>query len=137
MSSEYRLHSSIPVLRMLDEERSRSFYVNFLGYEIEWSHRFQPDDPESPLYLQVRQGESVLHLNGHADERSPIVEVRIPVENLETYCQWLRQKCPEGVEPPEIVDPRHEGRNSDMNILDPAGNLLVFWTPSSLVSSGG
>lgn len=123
----FQVKSSIPVLPMLDEAKSLEFYVEFLGYEVEWEHRFG-ESPDSPLYAQVRLGDSVLHLNGHADSDATVVEVRVPVQGLEAYCEKLQQKTP-GAEKPEIVDPRYEGRPTDMNMIDPAGNTIVFWAP--------
>ena len=125
----FRLESSIPVLRMLDEAKGRAFYLEFLGYTVDWEHRFRPDT-DSPLYMQISQGASVLHLNGHANESTPVAEVRIPVVGIEAYCQWLASRTP-GEEKPAVVDPRYEGRKTDMNLYDPSGNLLTFWSPKS------
>ena len=122
----FKIGSSIPVLKMLDEEKTRRFYMDFLGYKIDWEHRFEPVSSNSPLYMQIRSGESVLHLNGHADSDAPVTEVRIPVKELKAYCDYLREKS-QGSERPEVVDPRYSGENQDMNIYDPSGNLLVFW----------
>ena len=127
VNPSYTLGSSIPVLRMLDEENSKRFYVGFLGYEIEWEHRFR-DSPESPLYMQLRQGASVLHLNGHADQDAPTAEVRVPVRHLGAFCQTLRERS--GNQVMDAVDPRNEGRSTDLNLYDPSGNLIVFWSPS-------
>lgn len=125
--NEFEFESSILVLRMFDETKARAFYLEFLGYAVDWEHRFRPETPDSPLYMQISQGASVLHLNGHASEETPAAEVRIPVQRLEAYCEWLCARAP-GYERPEIVDPRGEGRRADMNIHDPSGNLLVFWS---------
>ena len=122
----FSVGSSIPVLRMLDEEKNKRFYLEFLGYTCDWEHRFTPDSADSPLYMQIRLGESVIHLNGHADSEAPTTEVRIPVKGLQAYCDHLSEKC-QGDEKPELVDPRYSGENQDMNIYDPSGNLLVFW----------
>ena len=119
----FGIHSSIPVLRMLDEEKAKAFYLEFLGYEIEWEHRFSPD---SPLYLQIRLGESVLHLDGHANGEKPPAEVRIPVHDLEGFCEFLGSRA-EGRAKPVTVDPRYTGKNTDMNIEDPFGNMITFW----------
>jgi len=124
----FQLHCSIPVLRVLDETLARSFYLEYLGYKIEWEHRFS-DAADSPLYMEVSQGASVLHLNGHATEETPVCEVRIPVEGLQGFCDFLAAKETQ-FENPEIVDPRYEGRKTDLNIVDPFGNHLVFWSPS-------
>ncbi len=129
MKDDFTLESSIPVVRMLDETLGRAFYVDYLGYEIDWEHRFH-DNVESPLYMQIRHDRSVLHLNGHATNDTPVCEVRIPVRNLARFNEYLRAKDAD-FEKPEIVDPRYEGRPTDMNLIDPFGNHLVFWSPSS------
>lgn len=125
-SHEFEVGSSIPVLKMLDEAAAKAFYIDYLGFAIDWEHRFEPTSPESPLYMQVRLGDAVIHLNGHAEEDAPISEVRIPVRGLDNYCEYLRSK--DAAYPkPSVVDPRYEGRNTDMNIFDPFDNYLVFW----------
>lgn len=121
----YEFKSSIPVLRMFDEAAARAFYVDYLGFRVDWEHRFHPD-PNSPLYMQISQGAAVIHLNGHAQPDAPISEVRIPVRGLERYCEHLCAKNADYPKP-EVVDPRHEGRKTDMNIFDPFENYLVFW----------
>ncbi len=50
MAALFQTGSSIPVLRMSQEAAAKAFYVDFLGFEIEWEHRFE-DSPESPLYM--------------------------------------------------------------------------------------
>ena len=43
-----------PILRIFDEAKAREFYVDFLGFRVDWEHRFEPG---LPLYLQVsREG---------------------------------------------------------------------------------
>ena len=128
----FGIESSIPVLRMLDEAKGRAFYVDYLGYNVEWEHRFD-EEATSPLYMEIRLGNSVLHLNGHAEPDAPICEVRIPVKQLKDYCEYLTQRAKDlSFGKPEIVDPRYEGRLTDMNIVDPSANHLVFWAPSQL-----
>jgi catechol 2,3-dioxygenase-like lactoylglutathione lyase family enzyme len=34
-----------PILRSFDERRARRFYVDFLGFEVEFEHRFEPGAP--------------------------------------------------------------------------------------------
>ncbi len=43
----------IPILRSFDEGKLRAFYLDYLGFVIDWEHRFGPD---MPLYLQVSRG---------------------------------------------------------------------------------
>lgn len=118
----FEIRSSIPVLRMFDEARAKAFYLDYLGFEVDWESRFSPT---APLYMQIHLGDAILHLNGHAKEDAPISEVNIPVLGLQKYCDYLIAK---GADYPQpiAVDPRYQGRNTDLNIWDPFGNYLVF-----------
>jgi len=51
-----------PILRIFDEAKALEFYVDFLGFKVDWQHRFEAN---FPLYLQVSLGECVLHLSEH------------------------------------------------------------------------
>ena len=118
----FEVRSSIPVLRMFDEATAKAFYLAYLGFEIDWESRFSPT---APVYLQIHLGDAILHLNGHAQEDSPIAVVNIPVLGLQNYCDYLNSRgagYPEAV----AVDPRYQGRNTDLNIRDPFGNTLIL-----------
>jgi hypothetical protein len=41
---------TIPILRIFDEAKAREFYIEFLGFHVDWEHRFEPD---MPLYMQI------------------------------------------------------------------------------------
>ena len=36
----------IPTLRTTNSERSKAYYVERLGFTVEWEHRFGPSMPE-------------------------------------------------------------------------------------------
>jgi catechol 2,3-dioxygenase-like lactoylglutathione lyase family enzyme len=55
-------------LRIFDEAKAREFYVGFLGFKVDWEHRFEPG---LPLYLQVSRDGCVLHLSEHHGDASP------------------------------------------------------------------
>lgn len=61
MAALFQFGFSIPVLRMSEEATAKAFYVNFLSFKIEWEHRFE-DSPKSPLHMQIRLGQAVIHL---------------------------------------------------------------------------
>lgn len=109
-------------MRMLDEDTAKAFYLSYLGFEIDWECRF---DPDAPVYMQIRLGTALIHLNGHADEDSPVSEVNIQVKGLEHYCQHLIAKGA-SYPTPCLEDVRYVGKKTDMNVDDPFGNLLVF-----------
>jgi hypothetical protein len=37
----------VPVLRVFDINKADEFYLGFLGFKVDWDHRF---DPNAPLY---------------------------------------------------------------------------------------
>ncbi len=118
----FEVRSSCPILRMLDEAAGRAFYVDYLGFEVDWECRFTP---EAPVFMQVRLGDAHIHLDGHATDASPISQVNIPVLGLQNYCDLLIAKRADYPQPC-IEDVRYVGRPTDMNIEDPFGNLLIF-----------
>ena len=34
-----------PILRIFDEEKAKEFYINFLGFRVDWEHRFEEGLP--------------------------------------------------------------------------------------------
>ena len=112
---------------MSDEAAAKAFYVDFLGFEIEWENRIE-DSPESSLYMQ-----NPAWLSGDSPQRpatpdAPPAEVRIPVRGVQAFCNHIlsiESKFPK----PSVVDPRYSGKNTDMNLIDQFENYLVFWEP--------
>ena len=65
---------TIPILRSFDEAKAREFYVGFLGFAVDWEHRFEPG---MPLYMQVSRDGILLHISEHHGDGSPGIRVRI------------------------------------------------------------
>ena len=73
------MHAPIPILRSFSEAKAREFYLDFLGFTLDWEHRFEP---AAPLYLQVTRGELVLHLSEHYGDATPGAALLIPVDDI-------------------------------------------------------
>ena len=116
----FRIGSSVPVIRMLDEDPVLHFYLEFLRFTEDWQHRFRDN---TPLYMQVRLGAATLHLDGHSTDVSPASTVRFPVLNLEKFQSSLVGRNKLGLSL-ELVRPR--GTNVELCLEDPSGNLLIF-----------
>jgi uncharacterized glyoxalase superfamily protein PhnB len=109
-----------PILRIFDEAKAREFYVEFLGFQIDWEHRFEPG---LPLYMQVSKGSCILHLSEHYGDSTPGAALRIQVDELEAFQKELLAKQYKYVRP-DIEDMPWGTR--DMSIRDPFGNRLTF-----------
>lgn len=114
-----QLSPPIPLLRIFDEAKARAFYVDFLGFTVDWEHRFEP---ALPLYLQVRRGACVLHLTEHHGDACPGAALRIAVDALDDLLAELQGR-PYGYARPGI---QAQPWGRDMAITDPFGNRLIF-----------
>lgn len=83
-------HASVtPVLRSFDEVKAREFYVDFLGFEVVFEHRFGEN---FPLYLGIRRDDVVLHLSEHHGDCSPGALVRIATGDVKQLSAMLAAK---------------------------------------------
>lgn len=119
---EIALGGAVPILRSFDEARTRAFYLDFLGFELLFEHRFAPD---LPLYLAVARGDCVLHLSEHYGDATPGSAVRIPVDDVDAYMKSLRAKKFGNARPGE-PEPTPWG-SREITISDPANNRLTFF----------
>ncbi len=116
------MKAPIPILRSFDENATRAFYVGFLGFEVLFEHRFEPD---TPLYLEVKKGECRLHLSEHFGDAAPGSSLRIEVADVRGYAKELNAKSYRNARPGVQKQPW----GYDMSISDPNGNRLIFHTP--------
>ena len=74
--------STVPILRSFDEAKAREFYLDWLGFSVDWEHRFEPS---LPLYMQVSRNGVVLHLSEHHGDATPGSHVRVEVSGLAAF----------------------------------------------------
>jgi catechol 2,3-dioxygenase-like lactoylglutathione lyase family enzyme len=117
------LGTPTPILRSFDERRARRFYVDFLGFEVEFEHRFEP---AAPLYMGLRGGACRIHLSEHYGDGTPGSALRIPVDDVRAFARALREKQFENSRPGEPQ--LQEWGAWEITIPDPAGNRLTFYT---------
>src|SRR5258708_33249513 len=110
---------TIPILRIFDEAKAREFYVGFLGFAVDWEHRFAPD---LPLYMQVSRDGCVLHLSEHYGDGAPGTAIRIHTSDLEAFHAELNSKQYKYARPG--IEDQPWGR--DMSVREPFGNRLTF-----------
>ncbi len=117
------LGKTVPILRMFDETKAKEFYVTFLGFTVDWEHRF---DPGAPLYMQLSKDGCVIQLSEHYGDCSPGSAVRIETTELDNYQQELAAKHYKYARPGTPQDTPWGTR--ELAIHDPFGNRLVFAT---------
>ena len=111
---------TIPILRMFDEAKAKEFYVDFLGFRVDWEHRFEDG---LPLYMQISKDGCVIHLSEHHGDCSPGAALRIETDGLEEFQKQLAAKEYKYARPG--IEEMPWG-SRDMSLNDPFGNRLTF-----------
>ncbi len=114
--------SVTPVLRIFDEAKAREFYVDFLGFTVDWVHRFGDD---FPVYMGLSLGQTKLHLSEHHGDVCPGSGIRIETADVTAYQKGLAAKNYRYAKPgaPEKMP----WDSLEMRISDPFGNKLAFF----------
>lgn len=114
-----QLEKAIPILRMFDEHKAREFYLDFLGFQVEFEHRFEPG---MPLYLGINRSGLQLHLSEHHGDASPGATVFVPMHNIEQLRDELLAKQ-YSYGRPEIMK---QDWGQILQVYDPFGNRIRF-----------
>jgi len=109
----------IPTLRILDYEKAIEFYVDFLGFNIDWEHRFSSSEP---VYMQISLNNLTLHLSEN-QRFQPNNIVFVETEGIQDFGADLSNKG-SNFPVPEVS--KTPWNTFQMEIEDPFGNLLRF-----------
>ena len=111
---------TVPVLRSFDEGKAREFYAGYLGFKVDWEHRFEPD---MPLYMQVSRDGLTLHLSEHHGDGSPGAVVFVETTGLHAFHAELAAKRYKYLRPG--IEDAPWGAWC-MTVTDPFGNKIRF-----------
>jgi catechol 2,3-dioxygenase-like lactoylglutathione lyase family enzyme len=110
----------IPIFRIFSPMKAREFYVDFLGFRVDWEHQFEP---KMPLYIQVSRGRMILHLSEHDGDCPPGATVYVRLTGLEAFHAELTAKTHSFLRPGIEVQP---WGSKVMEVIDPFGNRIRF-----------
>jgi uncharacterized glyoxalase superfamily protein PhnB len=110
----------IPILRIFDVEKAREFYVGFLGFGVDWEHRFEES---APLYMQVSRGGLVLHLSEHHGDCCPGAAVFVRMTGLDDLHREITAKGYRFMRPGIQRTPWNARM---MEVIDPFNNRIRF-----------
>lgn len=119
VQTEFGFRPAIPIVRIFDAEKAFEFYRGYLGFTLDWEHRFHP---KAPLYAQISRGQLVLHLSEHSGDATPGGNMVVMTENLEGFLRELRSR-PYANLAPDIED---DGERRTLEVIDPFNNHIRF-----------
>lgn len=114
------LGAPVPILRVQRFDDARHFYLDYLGFLVEWDHRFEPG---MPLYARLARGDTRIDLSEHHGDGTPGGAVWIPVDDVRALHRELRRKQYPSVRP-GVEDDAPGGPT--LAVVDPFGNTLRF-----------
>jgi len=117
--STLTVRETAPVLRIFDEAKAKEFYLDFLGFSLQFEHRFGDD---FPLYAGVARDGLVLHLSGHHGDATPGAAVFVRVAGIDAYHREIRATSYPNMRPG--IEEQPWGRV--MSVTDPFQNRIHF-----------
>ena len=110
----------IPTLRMFDTAKAREFYLGYLGFAVDFEHRFEPD---LPLFLGISRSGLQLYLSEHHGDGSPGVHITVQMTGLADYHAELTAKNYGYMRPGLVHQPWGV---TTMSVYDPFSNHIIF-----------
>jgi uncharacterized glyoxalase superfamily protein PhnB len=110
----------IPILRIFSVEKAKEFYVDYLGFSVDWEHRFEEN---MPAYLQVSRDGLTLHLSEHHGDCCPGSTVFVWMTGIEEFHRQLSAKNYKYLRPG--IETTFYGAKC-VQVIDPFGNRIRF-----------
>ena len=108
-----------PQLRMTDRKRTRTFYVDGLGFTVDWEHQFKPN---FPVFAQLTRDGLSLFLSEHSGDCQVGGAAYFVVDDVDALFREITGRSISPEEPPSEMD----GLPREMTVVDPDGNKLRF-----------
>ncbi|WP_342510396.1 glyoxalase superfamily protein [Sporosarcina sp. FSL K6-1522] len=121
MNQMFRMESVVPILRIFDIEKAKAFYVDYLGFIIDWEHRFEENFPR---YLQISRGHCAIHLTEHHGDCSPGAAIRVSVSHIQAFTATLHAKDYNFARPCLELTP---WGMQELTVMDPFNNRIIFF----------
>ncbi len=113
------MNTAVPTLRIRSYEAAVHFYVESLGFRIDWEWRHEP---ELPVFMQLSRGLLRMYLTEHEGDCALPGLVYLYVEDVDA---WQAEMLARGVVAEEA--PRNQPwGNREMMLRDPDGNGLCI-----------
>ena len=110
---------AVPIVRIFDVAKAHEFYLGFLGFSVDWEHRYGEN---FPLYTQVSRGGLRLHLSEHAGDATPGGCAVVYMKGIRAFQKELIGKDYRYMKP-GLED---EGSRLEVTVTDPFQNRIRF-----------
>ncbi len=119
-TNEITFKREVPIFRIFSIEKAREFYVDYLGFKIDWEHRFEPG---LPVYMQISLGNLQIHLSENHGDACPGSCLFVELTGIERFHAALQLKAYAFMRP-GLEDAEWGARYFE--VIDPFGNKIRF-----------
>jgi len=113
------IQPAIPIFRIFSVDKATEFYCGFLGFKVDWEHRFGDN---FPLYCQISRSGMLMHLSEHAGDASPGARVFVPMQGIRQFHAELIGKNYSYMRPGLEQAPW----GLEVTVIDPFSNRITF-----------
>ena len=110
---------AVPIVRIFDVAKAHEFYLGFLGFSVDWEHRY---GEQFPLYTQISRGGLRLHLSEHSGDATPGGNMVVYMTGIEAFHAELNARNYRYMKP-GLED---EGTRLEVTVIDPFNNRIRF-----------
>lgn len=110
---------AVPIVRIFDVPKAHEFYLGFLGFSVDWEHRY---GEQFPLYTQISRGGLRLHLSEHSGDATPGGNMVVYMMGIRAFHAELSGKNYRYMKP-GLED---EGTRLEVTVIDPFNNRIRF-----------
>lgn len=111
---------TIPLLRIFSVDKAKEFYVDYLGFTIDWEHRFEDN---TPVYIQMSREGLTLHLTEHYGDCCPGSTVFVWMTGIGEFHREITSKNYKYLRP-GIETTFYDAKC--VQVIDPFGNRIRF-----------
>lgn len=115
-----KVEKVIPVLRIFDYKKAIEFYIDWLGFKINWEHTF---DDNTPVYLEIEKDGLIIHLSEHHGDGTPGTNVFVWCNRVEEFHKEIINKKYKYNKPG--LEKTFYGALS-VKVIDPFHNQVIF-----------
>lgn len=115
-----KVEKVIPVLRIFDYKKAIEFYIDWLGFKINWEHTF---DDNTPVYLEIEKDGLIIHLSEHHGDGTPGTNVFVWCNGVEEFHKEIINKKYKYNKPG--LEKTFYGALS-VKVIDPFHNQVIF-----------
>jgi catechol 2,3-dioxygenase-like lactoylglutathione lyase family enzyme len=115
---------AVPIFRIFSLDKAREFYVDFLGFKVDWEYCFEPG---TPIYMQISRNGLLIHLSELHGDGTPGSTAFVHTTGVRELQRELIDKRYRHMRPG--IEEQEWGMTT-VTVIDPFNNRITFGEPT-------